>query len=76
MGPSLRLAQDTQANSVIGEQGRSGYKITGGPSSKYEHWRASALLRNIQNIRICMGKKPIVSLTFERFTENRSHKNP
>ena len=33
---------------------------TGSPSSKYEHRRASALLRNIQNIRICMGKKPIV----------------
>ena len=30
---------------------------TGSPSSKYEHRRASALLRNIQNIRICMGKK-------------------
>ena len=30
---------------------------TGSPSSKYEHQRASALLRNIQNIRICMGKK-------------------
>jgi len=29
---------------------------TGNPSSKYEHRRASALLRNIQNIRICMGK--------------------
>ena len=26
---------------------------------------ASALLRNIQNIRICMGKKPIVSVTYE-----------
>ena len=26
--------------------------ITGSPSSKYEHQRASALLRNIQNIRI------------------------
>ena len=25
----------------------------------------SALLRNIQNIRICMGKKPILSLTYE-----------
>ena len=35
---------------------------TGSPSSKYEHRRASALLRNIQNIRICMGKKPIVSV--------------
>ena len=29
---------------------------TGSPSSKYEHRRASALLRNIRNIRICMGK--------------------
>ena len=39
--------------------------ITGRPSSKYEHQRASALLHNIQNIRICMGKKPIVSITYE-----------
>ena len=38
---------------------------TGTPSSKYEHRRASALLRNIQNIRICMGKKPIVSVTYD-----------
>ena len=38
---------------------------TGSPSSKYEHRRASALLRNIQNITICMGKKPIVSVTYE-----------
>ena len=30
---------------------------TGSRSSKYEHRRASALLRNIQNIRIGMGKK-------------------
>ena len=30
-----------------------------------EHRRASALLRNIQNIRICMGKKPIVSVIYE-----------
>ena len=37
----------------------------GSPSSKYEHRRAWALLRNIQNIRICMGKKPIVSVTYE-----------
>ena len=37
---------------------------TGSPSSKYEHRRASALLHNIQNIRICMGKK-IVSVTYE-----------
>ena len=26
---------------------------------------ASALLRNVRNIRICMGKKPIVSVTYE-----------
>ena len=38
---------------------------TGSPSSNYEHRRASALLRNIQNIRICMGKKPIVPVTYE-----------
>ena len=38
---------------------------TGSPSSKYEHRRASALLRNIQNIWICMEKKPIVSVTYE-----------
>ena len=30
-----------------------------------KHRQASALLRNIQNIRICMGKKPIVSVTYE-----------
>ena len=29
--------------------------FTGSPGSKYEH--RSALLRNIQNIRICMGEK-------------------
>ena len=39
--------------------------ITGSPSSKYEHRRTSALLRNVQNIRICLGKKPIVSVTYE-----------
>ena len=38
---------------------------TGSRSSKYEHRRTSALLRNIRNIRICMGKKPIVSVTYE-----------
>ena len=30
---------------------------TGSPSSKYEHRRTSALLRNIRNIKICIGKK-------------------
>ena len=40
---------------------------TGSPSSKYEHRRTSALLRNIQNIRICMGKKTyrFCAVTFE-----------
>ena len=38
---------------------------TGSPSSKYENRRASALLRSIQNIMICMGKKPIVSVTYQ-----------
>ena len=37
----------------------------GSPSSKYEHRRASVLLRNIQNIRIWMGKKHIISVTYE-----------
>ena len=30
---------------------------TGSQNSKYEHRRTSALLRNIRNVRICMGKK-------------------
>ena len=37
----------------------------GSPSSKYEHWQTSALLRNIRNIRIYMGKNPIVSVPCE-----------
>ena len=41
------------------------YGYTGRPSSKYEDRRATALLRNIRNIRICMGRKPIVSVTFD-----------
>ena len=40
-------------------------QTTGCPSSKYEHRETSALLRNIRNVRICMGKKPIVSVTYE-----------
>ena len=40
-------------------------ETTGSPSSKYEHRRQTTLLRNIRNIRICMGKKPIVSVTYE-----------
>ena len=42
--------------------------MTGSPSSKNEQPRASALLRNIRNIRICMGKKPIVSYENERIS--------
>jgi len=34
-----------------------GGKTTGNPSSKYEH--------RIRNIRISLGKKPIVSVTYE-----------
>ena len=33
-------------------------KPTGSPSLKYEHQRASALLQNILNIRICIEKNP------------------
>ena len=44
---------------------------TGSPSSKYEH-RVSASV-GIRNIRICMGKKPIVSVTYEN--ERVSMKN-
>ena len=50
--------------------------LTGSPSSKYEHRRASALLRNIQNIRICMGKKPIVSVTDENERISIKHSLP
>ena len=35
------------------------------PSSKYEHRRTSALWCNIRNIRICMRKKTILSVTCE-----------
>ena len=38
---------------------------TGGQSSNYQHRQASALLHSIQNIRIRMGKKPIVSVTYQ-----------
>ena len=42
------------------------YTPTGSPSSKYKHRRASTLLHNIRNIRICMEKKtPIVFVTYE-----------
>jgi len=38
---------------------------SGSPSSKYEHQQTSALLHNIRNIRMRMGKKPIVSVTYD-----------
>ena len=41
------------------------YTPTGSPSSKYKHRRTSTLLHNIRNIRICMGKKTIVSVTYD-----------
>ena len=46
-------------------QNQNCYIPTGSSSSKYEHRQTLALLRNIRNIRICMGKKPIVSVTYE-----------
>ena len=52
-GETLRF-EPTQAN-----------YITGSPSSKYEHRRAEALLRNILKYKDLYGKKPIVSLTNE-----------
>ena len=39
--------------------------ITGSPSSKYEHRRTWASLRNIRNIRICMEKNLSFSVTYE-----------
>ena len=41
------------------------YGNTGSASSKNEHRRKSAMLRNIWNIRICVGKIPIVSVTYK-----------
>ena len=48
---------------------------TGSPSSKYEHWRTSALLHNIRNMRICMAEKPFI---FVSYGSDRSfcHTNP
>ena len=48
---------------------------TGSPSSKYDHRRASAQLRNIRNVRICMGKKPIFSVSYEWNAFNKKKKN-
>ena len=47
-----------------GYPANSGFS-TGSPSSNYGHRQASALLHNIQNTRIRMGKKPIVSVTYK-----------
>ena len=49
------------------------WNTTGSPSSKYKHWRTSALLRNIRNIKNLCGKKPIISVTYEN--ERNSLKN-
>ena len=40
-------------------------RIRGSPSSKYKHRPTSTLLHNIRNIRICMEKKTIVSVTYD-----------
>ena len=65
-GPFLEISDNfSQARSSVTPPPSPPPPPTGSPSSKYEHWRASALLRNIQNIRICMGKNPAVSVTFE-----------
>ena len=61
---SLREIAET-SRKVTNLRARSCPETTGSPSSKYEHRRASALLHNIQNIRICKRKKPIVSVTYE-----------
>ena len=61
---ALLLREDVEY-SDNGSQISHSSNTTGSPSSKFEHRRASALLRNIQNIRICMGKKPTVSVTYE-----------
>ena len=55
-----------------GNPANSGFS-TGSPSSNYEHRQASALLHNIENIRIRTRKKPIVSVTYEN--ERTSIKN-
>ena len=61
---SLREIAET-SRKVTNLRARSCPETTVSPSSKYEHQRVSALLRNIQNIRICKRKKPILSVTYE-----------
>ena len=53
---SLREIAET-SRKVTNLRARSCPETTGDLSSKYEHRRASALLHNIQNIRICKRKK-------------------
>ena len=57
--------QQRACTSVFLYRERTAPCSTGSPSSNYEHRRVSALLRTIQNIEICMGKKTIVSVTYE-----------
>ena len=38
--------------------------------------RASELLRNVRNIRICMKKKPIVTVTYENERISMKHSLP
>ena len=38
--------------------------------------RASELLRDVRNIRICMGKKPIVTVTYENERISMKHSLP
>ena len=57
-GPQVAQAQNFPASRGLLRRGRQG-------SSKYKHRRTSALLRNIRNIRICMGKNAVVSVTYE-----------
>ena len=66
--PETLVKQNVQAQEVYFKG-----KSTGRPISKYEHRRASASLRNILNIGICLRKKPIVSVTQEN--ERISMKN-
>ena len=62
---------------ILSETG-TGY-TKGSPSSKYEHRhsvRNDRNIHNIQHIRICMGKKPIVSVTYENERISIKHSLP
>ena len=63
---SLKPAHNFRCFGSFSDHSREKDSVTtASPGSKYEHRRTSALLRHIRNIRICMGKKPIVSVTCE-----------